>query len=259
VPADGGAVYVAARRTVLVPGQAAPAPRERILCAASAPGTARFDVRFGSVIVFDSQPINLNLAGKTAVGWLHELLLTHRTVGGGNSAIFVFSLQRGTTVTLAWSTDIFRSYSGNEQRSSLFPLPRQRLEGNAFLLDARSRDVRGVLQRAAATGATFLLALPYEEILLTADAVGRVLSVASTPQLDWSLPGQRCVVMGRDGADARGRVVQSSTTIGAVANRSAWAIRTRARSTSAMNSSPRPDRWRSYQTAASSSSVSAIA
>jgi hypothetical protein len=58
----------------------------RISCAAGAPGTARFDVRFGSAIVFDSQPINLNLAGKTGVGWLLELLLTCRTVGGGNTA-----------------------------------------------------------------------------------------------------------------------------------------------------------------------------
>jgi hypothetical protein len=58
----------------------------RISCAAGAAGTARFDVRFGSTIVFDSQPINLNLAGKTGVGWLLELLLSCRTVGGGNAA-----------------------------------------------------------------------------------------------------------------------------------------------------------------------------
>jgi len=58
----------------------------RISCAAGAPGTARYDVRLGATVVFDSLPMNLNAAGKTNVGWLLELLLTCRTIGGGNSA-----------------------------------------------------------------------------------------------------------------------------------------------------------------------------
>lgn len=58
----------------------------RISCAAGAPGTARYDVRFGATVVFDSQPMNLNAAGKINVGWLLELLLTCRTIGSGNAA-----------------------------------------------------------------------------------------------------------------------------------------------------------------------------
>lgn len=58
----------------------------RISCAAGAPGTARYDVRLGATVVFDSQPMNLNAAGKANVGWLLELLLTCRTIGAGNSA-----------------------------------------------------------------------------------------------------------------------------------------------------------------------------
>ena len=61
----------------------------RISCTAGAPGTARFDLRFGTIIVFDSQPIALNVAGKVAVGWRLDLLLTCRTVGGGNAATLI--------------------------------------------------------------------------------------------------------------------------------------------------------------------------
>ena len=39
----------------------------RISCAAGAPGTARYDVRLGATVVFDSQPMSLNAAGKTNV------------------------------------------------------------------------------------------------------------------------------------------------------------------------------------------------
>jgi hypothetical protein len=61
----------------------------RISCAAASPGTARYDVRFGAagIVVFDSQPINLNTAGKVNVGWWLELLLTCRTIGA-NATLF---------------------------------------------------------------------------------------------------------------------------------------------------------------------------
>lgn len=96
----------------------------------------------------------------------------HEVYGGGSGAVsaygpsgaatFVLSLEPGAKLTLGWSTDIYRSYSGNEQRVSPFPLPKQRIEGVAFLVDSSSRDARGALQRAAAAGSTFLLAVPYE-------------------------------------------------------------------------------------------------
>ena len=40
-------------------------------------------------MVFDSQAMNLNENGKTNVGWLLELLLTCRTIGGGSSATLI--------------------------------------------------------------------------------------------------------------------------------------------------------------------------
>lgn len=55
----------------------------RISNVVTTPGTARFDVRIGGIIVFDSLAMNLNIVAKTNVGWLLELLLTCRAVGSG--------------------------------------------------------------------------------------------------------------------------------------------------------------------------------
>lgn len=46
------------------------------------PGTARFDVRLGGTVVFDSLAILLDtVAGHTNVGWWLEILLTCRAIG----------------------------------------------------------------------------------------------------------------------------------------------------------------------------------
>lgn len=58
----------------------------RISCVVTTPGTARYDVRFGSTVVFDSQAINLNTTAKSNVAWWLEILLTCRTTGSGTSA-----------------------------------------------------------------------------------------------------------------------------------------------------------------------------
>ena len=58
----------------------------RISCAATTPGTARFDLRTGpsgTIIAFDSGPLNLNTAGKTTVPWDLDIDLTCRAVGTG--------------------------------------------------------------------------------------------------------------------------------------------------------------------------------
>lgn len=58
----------------------------RISNVVTTPGTARFDVRIGGAIVFDSQAIALNVVAKTNVGWWLDILLTCRTIGGGTAA-----------------------------------------------------------------------------------------------------------------------------------------------------------------------------
>lgn len=58
----------------------------QISCAVTTPGTARYDVRFGSTVVFDGLAVPLNIVAKTSVGWWLEILLTCRSVGGSTAA-----------------------------------------------------------------------------------------------------------------------------------------------------------------------------
>jgi hypothetical protein len=54
----------------------------RITSVITTPGTARFDVRFGAAVVFDSLAILLDsVAAHTTVGWSLEILLTCRALG----------------------------------------------------------------------------------------------------------------------------------------------------------------------------------
>jgi hypothetical protein len=53
----------------------------RISCAVTTPGTARFDVRFGGTVVFDSLAIPLNIVAKTNVPFELEIFMSMRTVG----------------------------------------------------------------------------------------------------------------------------------------------------------------------------------
>lgn len=58
----------------------------RISCAATTPGTARFDVRLGGIVVFDTLAMPLNIVAKTNVPWVLMCILTCRAVGSGTSA-----------------------------------------------------------------------------------------------------------------------------------------------------------------------------
>lgn len=59
----------------------------RITTVVTTPGTVRFDIRFGAVLVFDSLAIALVTGnGYTNIGWELEILLTCRSIGGSTSA-----------------------------------------------------------------------------------------------------------------------------------------------------------------------------
>lgn len=63
----------------------------RISCAVTTPGTARIDICLGSagtVIVFDTGALNLNVVAKTTVPWNFEVTLVCRAVGTGTSTTF---------------------------------------------------------------------------------------------------------------------------------------------------------------------------
>lgn len=60
--------------------------RGRISCAVTTPGTARWDLRLGGVVAFDTLAIPLNIVAKTNVPWTLDVMLTCRAVGSGTSA-----------------------------------------------------------------------------------------------------------------------------------------------------------------------------
>ena len=62
----------------------------RISSVITTPGTARFDIRIGAVVAFDSLAILLDtVAAHTTVGWKLDLLLTCRSIGSGTSATLI--------------------------------------------------------------------------------------------------------------------------------------------------------------------------
>lgn len=57
-----------------------------ISCVVTTPGTARYDLTLGGVLVFDTLAMNLNVVAKTNVHWYLDVLLTIRALGSGTSA-----------------------------------------------------------------------------------------------------------------------------------------------------------------------------
>lgn len=58
----------------------------RLSCIVTSPGTLTLRIKFGSIAVFDSGAINLNVVAKTNVPWRLRIPLTSRAVGSGTSA-----------------------------------------------------------------------------------------------------------------------------------------------------------------------------
>jgi|SRR5579863_1702502 len=60
-----------------------------ISCVVTTPGTARFDIRVGAAVVFDTQAMNLNTTAQTTVPWWLDLLLTCRSIGNSTNATLI--------------------------------------------------------------------------------------------------------------------------------------------------------------------------
>lgn len=67
-----------------------------ISCAVTTPGTGRFDIRFGSTVVFDTGALNLNIVAKTSVPWSLDVDLVVRSIGA-------------TTAATLWGQGVFSS------------------------------------------------------------------------------------------------------------------------------------------------------
>jgi hypothetical protein len=71
----------------------------RLSCAVTTPGTFRLDLRMGSVTVFDTLAIPLNIVAQTTVPWSADFLLTCRAAGSGTSAnLFGMGVVRSTAM-----------------------------------------------------------------------------------------------------------------------------------------------------------------
>lgn len=69
----------------------------RISCVITTPGTFRLDLRMGSVSVFDTLAVPLNVVAQTTVPWAGEFYLTCRSAGAGTAAqLFGFGKLRST-------------------------------------------------------------------------------------------------------------------------------------------------------------------
>lgn len=134
-------------------------------------------------------------------------VITPPTPGG--AATFLL-LQSGSKITLTWATDVVKSWSGKEYRAALLDDPKRQFNGVATLLGDDTRTMRARLARYAAIGSTFLLALPFEAISITANSAGTVVPTTTTTKSDWMSVGQRVAVS--DGASASiGAVIQAFT------------------------------------------------
>lgn len=105
-----------------------------------------------------------------------------------------FVLDENVTVTYAWRSGLFKSYSGLERRSNMVDDPAQRYEGEVVLDDTQTRAKRAALARNAAQGRPFALGLPYEQLTLRAGATGAAVPVYTTALSDWAVVGGRVIV-----------------------------------------------------------------
>lgn len=60
-----------------------------ISCVVTTPGTARFDLRLGGTVVWDSGALNLNVVAKTNVPFDLEVDLTCRAIGPGTATLLI--------------------------------------------------------------------------------------------------------------------------------------------------------------------------
>lgn len=57
----------------------------RISCVVTTPGTARYDLRLGGTVVFDTLAMPLNIVAKTNVAWHLDVMMVCRAAGSGTS------------------------------------------------------------------------------------------------------------------------------------------------------------------------------
>jgi hypothetical protein len=57
----------------------------QISCVVTTPGTARFDLRLGTTVIFDTGPMNLNIIAKVTLPFWFDAMVTCRAVGASGN------------------------------------------------------------------------------------------------------------------------------------------------------------------------------
>ena len=86
----------------------------RISCVVTTPGTARFDVRLGGTVVFDSGAMNLNTTAQTTVPWWLEIDLYTRATATNPTAtpLAFFGFSRFQSVAVVGSSAVTAGGNG---------------------------------------------------------------------------------------------------------------------------------------------------
>jgi hypothetical protein len=127
-------------------------------------------------------------------------------VGSAGSATFGYRAEVDATVTYQWRTEILAVQSGLEQRRSWLSKPRQRYAFSSVLTDVQQRQVLAQLAGVGHEAPDFLLALAHEQLPVQSSTSSAILLHSDT-YCDWAEPGQRIVVVGRDGTVAQTWIV----------------------------------------------------
>lgn len=130
--------------------------------------------------------------------------------GSAGAATLVFDAANNAKVTYRFATNILRARNGYERRIALIGCPQEIYTFTTELTAGELLALQSSLARDAALGSKFLLALTHESLLLSADAAGTTVTVATTLLSDWVYPGSRVIVLGHDGTKVAA-VIQSST------------------------------------------------
>lgn len=115
-------------------------------------------------------------------------------IGAAGAATFATAFDGDVSITHSWRTDVLKSWSGLEQRTSLLAKPRQRYEFEALLREDQQRLILATLAQYGAAGSLFYLGLAHEALPI-ASATSSTVACFDLSTCDWAQDDQRIVVV----------------------------------------------------------------
>lgn len=148
-------------------------------------------------------------------------------VGPAGVAVLAMATESGAKVTYSFQTNVLKAFSGKEARVGVVGAPRQTFSFAAVLDDDGTRQALSMLAGFAPSAPVFQLALAFEELTVVSSVgSGVFVNPAALAMCDWAVPGQRFVVIAKNGAVSPVATVQAAAvgTIGSDINLTAYAL-----------------------------------